>query len=590
MRFLVPFIIIFRNLSSTRKYQIFFLLCLFFITSLIECLSVIIVPPYLASFTQKEILFDNVLINNFFQLFFNINNKNSIFLTFTLLFIFIIILSALLRALSIFSNSMLSAWIGNDISSLIYNISLRKPFIKHLETNSSEVILLCTTQVGHSVASIRGLLMIVGNVLQILLVFIAFLFIDWKIALISALVFCLTYFLISSRTKDYLTSRSIIITESNNRLIQTLQEGIGNIRDVIMNDNYNTYVQSFKSFDRRYRTLESKLSIVGVLPKFIIEPTAFILLAFLAFYSIVVIESSEKSILPVLGSLAFGAQKILPALQIVFAQWAFVKAVSSPLDDVSNALNNRVKESETTFKVIPKIKIKDEVKFENFSFKYSEKNRYILRDFNLSIKAGEKLAIIGPTGSGKSTILDLMMGLLEPKSGCIFVDNNPIKINSSSYNLASWRLSIAHVPQFIYLSDSTILENIAFGEHLSNIDHIKAKRAAQLSMISSFIDKLPDKYMTTVGERGASLSGGQRQRIGIARALYKNASILFLDEATNSLDQSTEGSIVDCLNSLDDSITIVMVTHRLSSLKYFDRVIKIIDGEIIFEGKPSDLI
>jgi ABC-type multidrug transport system fused ATPase/permease subunit len=280
--------------------------------------------------------------------------------------------------------------------------------------------------------------------------------------------------------------------------------------------------------------------------------------------------------LPVLGALALGAQKIMPQMQQIYFGVVSVGGSQQALFDVLALLEQPILIEEAS--PVPSIptNLKHSIKLCNLSFRYRQETPEILKDLNLEIVRGSRVGFIGKTGSGKSTVIDLIMGLLEPTSGCIKIDG----LSLNKKNRGEWQSRIAHVPQTIYLADSTIAENIAFGVDTHLIDHERVQDAARKAQLSEFIGTLAARYQTAVGERGVRLSGGQRQRIGLARALYKNADLLILDEATSALDDATENAVMQSINSLGNEITVLMIAHRTSTLSNCDRIFELEDGRL----------
>ena len=286
-------------------------------------------------------------------------------------------------------------------------------------------------------------------------------------------------------------------------------------------------------------------------------------------------QLSTKEILPILGAFALGAQKLLPAMQQSYNAWATINAYSSEILNVINSLKQKVEinlDKSITSNNLKKRKPFEKIKFDSLSFKYNNKENLIIKDLNLVIYKGDKIGIVGKTGCGKSTLIDLLIGLLIPYQGQIIVDGNSIH---SKNNIEQWREKITHVPQTIYLTDNSFAENIAFGIPKKNIKLNKVKKAANLAKISSFIESTSNGYDSLVGEAGIKLSGGQRQRIGIARALYKNTEIIILDEATSSLDKKTEKEVMESINKFGKEKTILIVAHRISTLDFCDKVIEL---------------
>jgi len=234
--------------------------------------------------------------------------------------------------------------------------------------------------------------------------------------------------------------------------------------------------------------------------------------------------------------------------------------------------------------------LRRDIRFKEVTFRYAPELPPVLSSLSLEIQVGERVGFIGSTGSGKSTSVDLLMGLLSPSSGVLEIDGDDLHDPSYPERLSAWRAAIAHVPQSIYLADSSIAENIAFGIPLDQIDHSRVRIAAEQAQIASFIEASADGYDSFVGERGIRLSGGQRQRLGIARALYKQAQVLILDEATSALDNDTEQAVMDAINQLDRNLTVVMIAHRLSTVSKCDRLIRLDHGRVVADGPPSEVL
>ena len=262
-------------------------------------------------------------------------------------------------------------------------------------------------------------------------------------------------------------------------------------------------------------------------------------------------------------------------MQQIYGSWALIKSYSGSAEKILELLR-----LEVPIENIPsnkKYDFKKSIKLQNISFKYDNQNKFVIKNFNLEILKGNKIGFIGQTGSGKSTLIDIIIGLLKPSSGNLLIDDNNLYLNKK-YNkdfLSQWKSNIAYVPQNIYLSDSTFKQNIAFGLEEKDIDMDLVKTSAKIAQISSFIEKMPCSYDTYTGERGVRLSGGQRQRIGIARAIYKQVNILVLDEATSALDSATEKLIIDQISILKNEVTVLMIAHRLSTLNICDHIYEI---------------
>jgi ATP-binding cassette subfamily B protein len=290
--------------------------------------------------------------------------------------------------------------------------------------------------------------------------------------------------------------------------------------------------------------------------------------------------------LPVLGALALGAQRLLPLLQQLYANWAQLNAFQASLADALDLLDQPLPDDVFRKRSVEPLEFTDAIRFDGVRFRYNIDGPWVLDNFNLTIPKGARIGFVGSTGSGKSTALDLLMGLLEPTQGQMLVDGQPI----IGDRRRAWQQTIAHVPQSIYLSDSTLAENIAFGVPRDAIDHNRVRNAARLAQIADFIEGRPEAYGAFVGERGIRLSGGQRQRIGIARALYKQASVLVFDEATSALDNATEEAVIDAIENLNRDLTILLIAHRLTTVQRCDTIVELGQGRMVAQGSYVALL
>jgi ABC-type multidrug transport system fused ATPase/permease subunit len=289
--------------------------------------------------------------------------------------------------------------------------------------------------------------------------------------------------------------------------------------------------------------------------------------------------------IPVLGALAVGAQRLLPLVQQVYRGWASYSMNAHALKDVLDLMSAPASSARPAAPGGATLPASIAIEAKDLWFSYSE-DEHVLKGISLIIRPGERVAFIGKTGSGKSTLIDVLMGLLRPGRGQLLLGG----IAMSDSNVTEWQGRIAHVPQAIFLSDDSIAANIAFGSSEDEIDMARVLAAAERADVRSFVEQLPEGFATTVGERGIRLSGGQRQRIGIARALYKNATVLVLDEATSALDAATEASIMDSIAGLDRELTIILIAHRLSTVEGCDTIYRLESGRIVQSGSYEEVV
>jgi ABC-type multidrug transport system fused ATPase/permease subunit len=365
---------------------------------------------------------------------------------------------------------------------------------------------------------------------------------------------------------------------------KAVQEGLGGIRDVLLDGTQSIYCDIYRRADYPLRMAMANNIFIAGGPRFFMEAVGMVLIATLA-YSLSYQEGGVASALPELGALALGAQRLLPTLQQIYAAWAGIAGSRTSLTEILETLDQPLP-PEALQPVPPPLHFQKSVCFEAVGFQYGLDSPWVLKGFNLTIQKGARVGIVGGTGSGKSTMLDLMMGLMEPSEGQIFVDDIPI----DGDRRRAWQRTIAHVPQSIYLADTTVAENIAFGVSWHDIDMDRVRQAARQARLADFIESHPEKYHVLVGERGVRLSGGQRQRVGIARALYKQAAVLVFDEATSALDNATEQEVMNAIEGLNRDLTIVMVAHRLTTVKHCDCIFEVCDGRVVAQGTYEYLL
>ncbi len=565
--------------NRKRKIQLFLLLNLMIISSFSEIISLVSIIPFLQVLIEPDSFYKFEFISNL-AISFGLTNPNQVLLPVTIIFVGAAIITASIRLTNLWMNNVLAASIGSDFSCQAFRKTIYKPYKFHIQNNTSSMINTTTKEVNSTVEVVRLILQFITSSLIVLGLILGLVFINWQIAILSILLFSSTYLFLGFISKKRLLSNSRYVIRNNFALIKALQEGLGAIRDVLLHNSQKTYLDLYKYADRPMRIREAESNTLASFPRFFLEALGIVLISIIAYF-LTVNSMPKVEIISLLGTLALAAQRMLPAMQQVYSSWASIKANLAAVYKVITILNSTV-EITQNIESSQKIDFKKEIVLENISFRYSKESPLVLDAINLTIKKGEKIGVIGETGCGKSTFLDILMGLLEPTSGKIYVDNLCINEKSDQDLIKFWRNSISHVPQDIYLSDTSIAENIAFGVKNSEIDFEEVKLAAKKAKILKFITSKASGFRSVVGERGISLSGGQIQRIAIARAIYKNAEILIMDEATSALDNKTEQEIISEIHSLSKEMTVLMVAHRLSSLDYCDRVIKFENGKISF--------
>ena len=573
------FIKIWKNLKPIRRNQMITVFLVMLLTSLSEIFTLSSVIPFLSSISNQQNLSENKIIVMIFNVF-NLNAQDNLIIYSSIIFILAILISSSLRLLNIWLNGRLAAVIGSDFSIKAYENTLYQPYINHLRRNSSEVISASTTKIAYTIRFISSSLQIGTAIMVSTGIFIGLLLIDFKTTIFLTSIIGISYLIIAKTTKKKLLRDGKLISTYSKLQTQTLQEGLGAIREILMVGNQELYKNIYKNIDLPLRLKQNQSGFISSSPRFIIEAFAIIIIVVIA---LTLNFNNDQNNITYLGVFVIGAQRLLPALQQLYGGWAIIKTYNYATNDVLNLINQPLRKKQF-FKKSESISFKKYIKLENISFKYSSNSEYIIKNLNLTINKGEKIGIIGETGAGKSTLIDLILCLLKPSEGKIIVDGIDIYENSNQQSLInSFQSLIAHVPQTIFLLDDSIKKNICLGMNSNLIDMNRIKSASEIAQIKVYIENLKNSYEDIVGERGVRLSGGQRQRIGIARAIYRNPEILILYEATSSLDQYTEDKIMKSIKEKQNENTQIIISHRKQTLESCNKVYILKNGKLQLE-------
>lgn len=572
------------HIEPSRRRQVRLLAVLMVISSFAEIISIGAVIPFLAILTTPETALRYPVIIYLME-YLLLNSPHQLFLPLTIIFCFAALMSGGLRLGLLLAQTKVGNAIGADLSRDIYRKTLYQPYEYHISNSSSDAISMLTSKVNTLVNQIvLPILTLMSSLVLITAILFTLISIDPKAALIAIFGFGAIYFFVTQVTKRTLLENSLRLSRGSSRVIKILQEGLGGIRDVLIDRSQEAYCLAYQRADLSQRRASAYIQVLAGTPRYVLETLGMVLIALLAFFM------SEKNggianSIPILGALALGAQRILPLMQAAYSNWITIRGGQASLDDALTLLNRKMPEY-FYLPIQSPIKFSRSIDLNGVSYRYSNGSPWILKNLSLSILKGSRIGFIGETGSGKSTLLDVIMGLLLPTHGFIALDGIPI----TEQNKGAWHRHIAHVPQSIFLTDNTVAENIAFGIPYEAIDFERLQEVSRRALLDGTIESFPAKYRNIVGERGVRLSGGQRQRIGIARALYKRADVIILDEATSALDNETESSVMDGLNGLGSDVTILVVAHRLTTLSKCDLIVEISDGSISRCGSYEELI
>jgi ATP-binding cassette subfamily B protein len=572
------------HLAPQRRHQFFLLFTLMILASFAEMLSIGAVFPFLSALTSPSAIFESAYAQPFIRIL-SITEPDQILFPLTIIFGVATLIAGAMRVFLLWVSMQFSFSAGADLSTTIYRLTLYQPYSIQVLRNSSEVISGIYRKTDIVIYGVlMPILTLISSAMLIAAVLIALFTINAVVTIIAFGGFSLIYILIIATTRNKIALNDKEISRETTQVIKALQEGLGGIRDVLIDGTQEAYCAIYKKSDLPLRRAQMSNQFIGSSPRFGMEVLGMLLISALAYMLARQSDGIEKAV-PILGALAIGAQRLLPILQQMYSSWTSIQGSQESLRDILDLLDQPLPnylKTPTTKKLI----FENKITLKNLGFKYGTENPWVLRQINLSIDKGSRIGFIGVTGSGKTTLLDIVMGLLQPVEGEILIDGQVL----TTFNQRSWQSNIAHVPQSIFLTDSTIEENIAFGIPRKLIDHQRVLQAAQQAQIAETIESWPLKYETLVGERGVKLSGGQRQRIGIARALYKQAQVIIFDEATSALDNETEQIVMDAINHLGENLTILIIAHRLSTLKDCKKIVKLNQGGIMSINSYEDII
>ena len=560
---------IWNHISNKQKRHLAFLALLMLVGASAEVFSLGLVFPFLAVIIQPE----KVVFQGPFATLFHyagISQGPSARISITLLFVFGVVAAGFVRVILLWAQTRIGNSIGSELGAAAYERTLYQPYLKHTQRNSSDIIATLQTKVNTMVYFVViPLLNFVTSIFIGLAILIAAAWFEPVATILIGLFFAGIYLAIGVFSRKRIHQNSHVVKQEQNIVVQKIMEGMGAIRDVLLDGSQVQYVKDYRLADTRLRRSYGNLAILAGLPRHMLESAGLVLLAGIACF--VMSENTNSSnALKVVGVIGLTAQRVLPLIQQVYASWVSMNGGLGCLKDVLELLDQPMP-SDKSHVAKNKVDFKNEISFQKISFRYSDKMPWVLDQLSFTVPKGSRVGFVGKTGSGKSTCLDLLMGLLEPTAGQILIDGYPL----GQKTIRAWQKKIAHVPQAVYLADSSLAENIAFGTPQDKINKERVRSAARKAHIADFIESLPQGYQALVGERGIRLSGGQRQRIGIARALYKTSQIIIFDEATSALDNETEQAVMEAIESLSEDLTIFIIAHRLTTLKNCTKIINL---------------
>ncbi|MCF8196780.1 MAG: ABC transporter ATP-binding protein/permease [Polynucleobacter sp.] len=562
-------IIIWQSLQKSIKRKLFSVIILQILSAIFDLLVVILLYEFVkrAINNRIESTYDIYLLSSFDPI-----------ITISLIFILVIIISAILKISLIKISNSFAFEVGASISSIFYKKILLMPYLFHSKKNSSELINIIFHKTNSVIYEIvLPFLAITSTLFMSIGILSALFYINYFATLLMIVLTAITYLILFKISNKILVKNGQIVNTKQDQALKSLQEGLKVVRHIIIDNTYNYFINDYENKNIQLRMSQAKNQFLAAFPRAIIESFALLMLVIgtLALYLYRI--NSLQEYIPLLVAVVLAIQRFLPGMHQVYHSVATIKGGIPAFKNIEEIMIEPERTNPQNENIL---NFNNSIILNQVSFSYE--NKLIIKDFNLIIKKGQKIGICGKTGTGKSTLVDLIMGLYLPVQGNIKVDNKII----TEENISQYRKLFSQVDQNTYLLDDSITNNIALGINQKIIDDKKIQNTAQKANALEFIINLENKFSEKIGENGFNLSGGERQRLSLARALYKDSDILILDEFTSSLDEGTERSVMDSIYSIDGK-TIIMIAHRLNTLKNCDVIIELFDDNryLIHENK-----
>jgi ATP-binding cassette, subfamily B, bacterial PglK len=572
-------------LTFEEKKEALFLLFLVLITSMFDVLGIASILPFITILLNPEIINTNEFLNFLYNKSILIGVENTMEFIFVLGFaVFtLFIISIIFRSFTTFYQLKFNLMREFSIGKRLMSIYLNQSYSWFVNKNSSSIGKNILSEISQVVFQVITPLtnILVYFFISLSIIFLL-LYIDPILSLTVGSIFSMSYLIFFYILKSKLSKIGLQRFKANEERFKIVFDAFGAFKDIKIRNLENSYLKRFESSAFLYAKSLLSGQLIAVLPRFFLEAISFggMVLMILIF---MLIGKDVSTIIPIISLYALAGYRLLPAIQTIYVSLTQLRMSKIVVDNLYKDLKFlKIKEKKVNnFSM----NLKKNIKLDNIDFSYTSSAETIFKNFSIEINAFEKVGIVGTTGCGKTTLIDLILGLLKPNNGKVLIDGQVI----DDTNIINWQKNIGYVSQAIFLSDSSIASNIAFGEKMENIDHNLVEIASKTANLHSFVITLPEKYNTVVGERGIKLSGGERQRIGIARALYQKPKVLIMDEATSALDNYTEGLVMDTIKNMSNDITKIIVAHRLNTVRDCDKIFVLDKGILVSQGKYEDL-
>ena len=574
-------------LSSEERLRVILLLFMILAMALIDMLGIASIMPFIAILANPELIETNNILNYIYKIATNFGIKTEKqFLIVLGVFVFLLLITSIsFKALTLYFQTRFIKMCQFNIATRLVKLYLYQPYSWFLNRNSATLGKTILSEVGNVVGKgLTPMMNLITNIVITFAIFVLLILVEPKLAGIVLLTMCTFYGLVYKFNRNLLTKIGKEVFLANEKRFKILSEAFGASKEVKVGGLEEIYINQFSEPSKKIALRTALVTIMSEMPRYTIEAVAFGGMLLITLYFMTQ-NSDITKVLPIIALYAFAGYRLMPALQKIFSSLTSLRFTGPSLDSLHNELKN------LKF-ILPKknedsLELNNDICLKDIQYNYPNASKTALKKINLVIPINKTVGLVGATGSGKTTTVDIILGLLDAQEGTLEVDGKVINKN----NKRAWQSSIGYVPQQIFLSDNTVSANIAFGVSINNINQEAVENAAKIANLHEFIiNELPLKYQTVVGERGVRLSGGQRQRIGIARALYHKPKVLVFDEATSALDNLTEKAVMDAVHNSKNDITKILVAHRLSTVKNCDKIYLFEKGKIKNQGTFEELI
>ncbi len=559
---------------------------LLLLTATLELFGLAAVAPYMAVVSNPEMINSNALLHEIKRIL-QVDSQNN----------FLIVLGVIVLLLVFVGNvfSIVGGWlvakhsqiIGKEISVNLYDSYLSRDYLFHVVNNSSDLMGKIAQEANRvTFHVIYPLLQINSRAITVFLIVLGLMIIDIYLAIIAFSAFTLSYAVIYQIVKLALEKNGKVITAATKIRYSAMNEGFGGIKELKLMHKEHYYSSIFDKASTDLAEVYVKNSVLSLAPRYILEVLVFGCILSATLY-LLIKEGGFIEAFPTLALYAVAAFKLLPAFQGIYSNIASVRSNISALHNIEGELKGGITLESALVVNPPEVSIEpgQDIRLRNVEFKYPGANKSTINNLNLSIKGGSIVGFCGSSGSGKTTVVDIILGLISPDQGKLYVGNNEVVED----NKRCWQKHLSYVPQNIFLADVSVAENIAFGDK-NSINYELLDEVTSSVGLKQLINDLPNGINTIVGENGAQLSGGQKQRIGIARALYNDSSVIIFDEATSALDNISEAEVMTAILKVASNKTVIMVAHRLTTLKSCDNIFVFDKGRIVDDGTYGELI